>query len=155
MIDLLFTLLNFGIVVFLLGYLFKRSVPAIKAAVEAEIDREKDLHAEHHQLLAMQHHLDESTVRQEDECARLSTKINEWKAAMETAKREREAELVFHKKELEKRVAAQSGHYRLHTLYNTVSPLVVAELERTLTSYYQDEKRAHAYIERCMGELKK
>ncbi len=155
MIDLLFSLLNVAILVAIFGFLFKRSVPTLKAALEAQKEIEADIHDEHHNLILSQNHLDESTRHQEEECVKLLGKINQWKASVASVTRGRESEAVVEQQELEKKLARQSDEYSLDMMYKKVSPQVVAELEASLRTYFSDEKNAHAYVDRFIKELKK
>lgn len=155
MINIIFTLLNTVIFLGIFAYAAIRSLPTLRKRIEQEQALETDLHDEHHQLILMQRHTDESAILQDEECARLLVKINQWKVAVDSAARGKEALVAQEQQELARKIAQQSEYYSLHTMYQKISPLVVADLEAALRIHFSDEKQAHAYVDRFIEGLRK
>lgn len=155
MINIIFTVLNTAILLGILAYAVMRSLPMLRKRIEQEEALETDLHDEHHQLILMQRHTDESARMQDEECARLLVKINQWKGAVDSAARGKEVLVAQEHQELERKIARQSEYYTLHTMYQKISPLVVADLEVALRTHFRDEKQAHAYVDRFIEGLRK
>ena len=55
----------------IIGFLIKKVLPTIRQAIDAEDAVERDLHDEHHEVLAMQHRTEENAKLQGEECERL------------------------------------------------------------------------------------
>jgi uncharacterized membrane protein YhiD involved in acid resistance len=155
MIDFLFALLNFAIFAAIIVYLFIRSMPRLKQAIETEKAIETDLHDEHHAVILKQQRVEESTAAQEDECNRLFIKIDEWKKAVESSAVKKADDTARDQKVLEEKIARQSEQYMLEEMYKKLAPSVIAELESSLKVYYSDPKKAHDYVNQFVAGLKK
>lgn len=155
MINIVFGVINSAILLTILVYLVMRSLPALRHAIEQEQALETDLHDEHHQLILKQRTTEESTRMQDEECGRLLVKINRWKTAVDSAIRGADDLAAREREELQRRIGQQSEYYRLHTMYQKLSPQVIADLEASLKTYYSDEKRAHVFVDRFIEGLKK
>lgn len=156
MIDLLFILLNFSIVLGLLIYGAKRYLlPTLKSKVEEERAVEQNLHDEHHQLLITQKQVDESLVAQEADCTDFLHKINQWREVVHSSKSQREADSRHLLEEASKKVLLQSQYHKLKAVYQKVTPFVVKELEEEAKSHFANESAAHSYLHHVLNDLKK
>lgn len=155
MIDFLFALLNLAIFLGILTYLFIKSLPLIKQAIEGERAVESDLHDENQAVVLMQRRVHESTATQEEECNRLFIKIDQWKRVVDSAANQKAQERLRDQKELEEKIAHQSEQYGVEQMYKKLAPAVTAELEAFLKAYYSDPKKAHEYVDRFIEGLKK
>lgn len=156
MIDLFFTLFNFGLIIGLIVYsAYRYIVPQLKNKVDEQSQAEQNLHDEHRNLLLTQKQVDESIVAQESECTTYFNKINQWRGAVSHQKAQKEDESKRLKEEAEKRLHLQSHYHMLRTMQREINPFVVKLLEADLKNHFLQEERTHAYMHHVLKNLKK
>jgi len=156
MIDLLFSLVNFGIVTALIGYfMWRYGLPMLTAKVETEKRELQALREHHKQLVDEFQVLDESIVAQEATCASLMEKISEWKTRVDEKEHEQRAAAQALQELLKRKIEKQSEYHAIKMRYQQLTPLIIKELEESAQSHFKDEMTSYKYLQHVLANLKK
>lgn len=154
-IDLFFTLFNFGILVVLVAYAVRHFlVPQMREKIIDDINSLANLKNEHHRLKTDHRSLEESISQQEDSAKYLFKKINRWRNAVDL---EHEARNEDDKNLLNKaneKVQTQLHQYVRSKAYDALAPQVYKKLKTDLEKSYADSRTAHEYIATVLDDLK-
>ena len=155
MIDIIFALINFAVVVALLVYAFKKyALVQLKEAIVKSYHDFVNLHDEHRQLLQDQQNLEESIVMQEDRAKMLFKKVNQWRNTVDLEAKADQAEQDHLRDDADAKASEQARQYALKSMYNQVAPLVVSKLEQELQDRFSKPDQVHQYIGSLLKELR-
>lgn len=156
MVDILFQLLNVGIVIFLGVYVFRNFLaPMFRGKLEQEHLLVQNLHEEHNQLLLSQRELEESLKAQQADCGNLVKRIDHWREEVYSryARQEEEKRQMY--QAVEERVRIQSYNHALKKMQRQVSLTVTDKLEKELTQYFTHQLHVDQYMQSTIEKLKK
>ena len=147
-IAVIFRLINFGIVIGLATYLFRKYGLPIIYDLMAQKDSEKELLLSQQLLLEQKQAELDVLIRQDIIlCESLKLKINEWRDAAEKERAiyERDSlkrsEILVIKKRKKSELLAQ-----VH-LQKTVATIVLADLQKSLTDRFEKDEAGEAYLD--------
>jgi hypothetical protein len=155
MIDLIFQIINLGIVIGLGFYIFTyKMLPGLRSKLEQEELIMRNLQDEHAELLLSQRNLEESLKEQDVECATLKTKIDQWKETVANQLRleDVEAKRIFIA--FEKKLEHQSYNHALKARQKQLAPVIVETLEKELKEYFSQRDKVNLYMTSAIESLK-
>lgn len=154
--EIFFRLLNFGILLAGLRYLYlKYIVTAAHTDIEEDekkvaiMAQQKDAYYQQEQVML------QNIEHQRQLIAHLTQKLNAWRIAAEDAER---AQYEAHQQlevGLRKKSAEQSERIMQHMLDRQVLPRAINELKDNLLAHFQSDKRGAAYIAVVIDHIKK
>jgi hypothetical protein len=155
MVDILFSVLNFSIVIGIFAFLASRHiVPQVKQRVSQEKQVIEDLHDDHKQLLVAEKHVEENIREQELSFAYLSKQLQLWNEAVKTQEKAAQAEKRYRAEQFEKKLERQAQQYAINSLFIQLRPRVLSKLETEFAQKFSDDRQGHAYIEDILRKLK-
>lgn len=153
-IDLIFSLLNFAIVLFVLGYTVK--VYLLPQLREQMVKKHRDftqLHDEHRHLIDEQKRIEDEIVEQEEHAKLLFKRVNQWRNVVDVSNQALLDSQEKLRKNMEER-ARQSMHTQaLLRAYKAIAPHVVKNLEDECRKKFQDPQEGHAYLSHILKKL--
>lgn len=154
LVDLFFSLLNFGIIIGVLVYAVKNFLVAqMQKAIIKDYQDFVSLHEEHRHLIEEQKALEEAIVLQEDRAKGLFKKINQWRNMVEITRESEFAVRERLRKETDEKHAEFAHSYALRKAYAEVAPFVVKKLEKDFRKKFADPQEGHAYIAQVLKKL--
>ncbi len=154
MIDILFGLLNFGILVAVLTYAVRKSIaPQLREKIIGEHHDFVNLHDEHRHLTGEQKQLEDSIVVQEDYAKTLFKKINYWRNTVDLSTETELVEQTHLRHEADEKAEKQSRNYEIDAVYAEIAPRVVTSLKHELQEQFLDPQEGHAYLSQILKKL--
>jgi hypothetical protein len=152
--DLLFTLLNLGLVILAIIYIVQNYLlPQLKDNILTEQIGLVEMHEEHRRLANEQEKIENDILLQEDHAKILFKKINQWRNLVEMTL---QADLLEHQnliRKSEERRSKSARNYFLHKTYDMVAPLVVKTLEQDFKKKFADPQEGHSYLTQVLKKL--
>lgn len=149
-----FKLVNFGIILFLGAYLFKRYVvPSIRAQMQADTHMFASLQKSYHMLMRHYQLLDKEIEDDRYVQADLKQKIMRWRAHLKQKERELEDERVRRTKRLAHLVARQEKEISTQLLYQQILPTAVNQARDQLEKEFAQESAQEQYLNRVMHKI--
>jgi hypothetical protein len=155
MIDLLFQIINLGIIIGLGFYIFRyKMMPGLQTQLEQEQLIMQNLRDEHAQLMLSQTALEESVKAQDSECAILQKKIDQWKdrVAQYMSIEDAEEKRIFIA--LERKLELQSYNHALRARQKELAPAIVETLEKELKEYFSQQDKVDQYMRSAIVQLR-
>lgn len=155
LISIVFRLINFGIVLYGLHYLYTHYL--YKAAWEdLEVDEKKVAILAQQKDAAQQQELlvEQQIKNQEQMILHLTRVIEQWRASTQAQQESHDAAQQQLQIMLVKKASEQSQHVQRYMLERKAFPLVVSELEKSLTQYF-DQQRGEHYSASIIDAMKK
>jgi hypothetical protein len=150
-IAVIFRLFNFGLVIILATYAFKKYVLPNVFVVMAQKESEQEFLSSQQILLERkQVELDQLTKQEALLCDNFKIKIDQWKRVVEEEsflqKQEQAARLIF----LEKKDAEKAVWQKKLLIQRIVSQKVSSDLESSLSDYFKNEDAGADYLEKIV-----
>lgn len=147
-IAVVFRLINFGIVVGLATYLFRKYGLSIVDAMMAQKDAEKELLLSQ-QLLLEQKQAELDNLINQDVLLResLKLKVNEWKDVAEKERIVREKYLLKRNEMLAIKRRKKAELLAQVHLQKTVATAVLVDLQKSLTDRFEKDEAGQAYLD--------
>ncbi|MBA3954620.1 hypothetical protein H0X48_04865 [Candidatus Dependentiae bacterium] len=156
MISLIFKFINFGIIIALIVYAFKRyGLPLVVSQIKAGEKYKHDLAVDRSELFVSQTLLEQEVHDQEQQCVALSKKIDQWNEVVADQLRQKEVQSQAIREITNQRRKHQSEQYSLQKTKHTLTGCVEKRLKQELIVYFADEKLAHNYIQQTLSRIEK
>jgi hypothetical protein len=156
MISLIFRFINFGVIIALLLYAFRRyGLPRILHQIEANKRYQDNLDSERAELDVAQIALDKQMHAQEQHCVSLSQKIDQWNRVVLSDLRQKEIQAQDTMQITQERRKRQSAQYTIEKTRAVLSRCIENKLKEELIAYFADEKVAQKYLQHTLSSIEK
>jgi hypothetical protein len=147
-IAVIFRLINFGIVIGLATYLFKKHGLPLIDTIMAQKDAERELLLSQQLLLEQkQAELDDLIKQDIILCESLKVKINEWRDVVAQEQSAQEKDHLKRSETLATKRRKKSELLARVCLQKTVAASVLADLQRSLTDRFEKDDVGEAYLD--------
>ncbi len=151
MIDHIFTLINSGIIFFLIVYLFRKyGLPLLERENAQEVLQLQNLKQSLNDAQKRIHELEIIRKNQDVELSALQANILEWRKRVEDAAINHENELLSYKASIKAKQQKQAQNYKNEQLIEEVKPLVLQQLVNQAQDYMQDASHQEQYMEKAL-----
>ncbi len=149
-----FRLANFGVLIGIFWYLWKRfGRQIVQSAYNAQIDY-LDTLSRTHTVLRKEHNNIKKTIRFEDEDrAMLKERLFTWRQAVDKEHYAMATALDDRKKKLDIRLKEQIARVSEYRLYQSVKGDALAEIKENLSSKFAAEKSQELFISKAMKRM--
>jgi len=154
-VGVLFRLINFGVFIALLVYLFRRYVLTGIAARYAQQLLERKTLANRSTLLRKQKR--ELTATIEDDtwrCDQLKKQIAAWKRVVDKQDEERAKKFEVQLQEMRKRVTEQDKKLAIDTARRAILPETLETLQRELTQEFTSDAQQKEYLRKIFSSMR-
>ncbi len=155
-LSLIFLVLNFGVLIALGIYLFKRyGLAGIKERIRSEEESLQRLHERKEQLGYDNRMLTEQLVLQDVECVDLGNKIERWHSAYEREQHARYQELAILKERVTKKIEMQEQTVALDFLTKKVVPKAIEEATVKLGQQFASPQEGRQFLTQLIAYMER
>ena len=156
MIDALFNVLNFALLLALGVYCFKRYViPALKTEIVADKVDKLNLEHEYNSLEEAQQQLQEQMKAQEELYKDLKIKVHSWNQAFSQAEQQK---IALHEQllsELIHKYEYQEAQKTLYRVQKKIMPQAITKAQQELEQKFQSPQAGLVYINQVLDAMRK
>ena len=155
-LSIFFKLLNFGILIGLGVYVFKRYLlPSIGQEIAENQEALQQLQRNNEQLKEDQKKVEARLDEQAALCLSLGSKIERWKLAHDNHLRRQQESCQQLRQKIEKKVAVQEQNLAREMLNKKVLPGAIVQAQELLQKTYESESEGRQYILHVMKYLER
>lgn len=154
-IVLAFRIINFGVLIALLGYLFKKyALSTIQQRMLEKRAYVGGLQEQYRSIIYQQEQI--AAIRKEEEllCQRLQQQVSMWRFAIEKERKIRLEEKEQRKDVLKERAQYKEQQIRLLYLKKQVIPHAVRQAEEELQRYFSDKQAGNQYVQQIITRMR-
>lgn len=149
-----FKLLNFGIIIVLAGYLFKRyGLPTVQQGIREYRAYFEGLAYTHRSLKEEELMVEQQIIKDRTEQDFLKERLMRWRAHVNDQNKKLIIEREKRKKILQNIIAVQQKQIMQHRLFSTMMPQVLMEAYRTLKTEAADESVQYKIFDKALSTM--
>lgn len=155
LITLAFRLINLGVLVALLGYLFKKyALGTIRQRMIEKNAYVRGLQEQYRSLLYQQEQVVNARKEEELLCQRLQQQVVVWKLAIEKEQKIRREEQEERKRVLKEHAEYKEQHLALFYLKKQVIPRAIKQAEQQLEQHFKDKQVGSQYVQHIITRMR-
>ena len=156
LLSIIFRLANFGILVFICVYLFKRYIlPTIKDQMYREQEEQHTIKDRHKEIRKQEKIVAAFAYDQEKLCRILQERVNRWRRVQEDHGEKREQEKERRMRFLQDRVMRQEQGFEQQQMLRSIVPRAINTVEHTLQETFKSPEQGHKYTQDIIKQLRK
>ena len=156
LLSVIFRLVNFGILVFMCVYLFKRYVlPSIKEQMKSEEEEAQAIKSRHKELRMQEKTVTAFAQEQEKTCCMLKEKVHRWRRVQDDYVLRRAQERERRVRYLNDRVAHQELEFAQQRVLQKALPRAVMHARIALQQTFSSADKKRAYLNEIMSQISK
>ena len=154
MINTIFNIVNFILVIIACAFIIKHFLPKLQASFDQEKLYLDELRDEKQDLLFLQKDVERAAHEQDKLGKELIKKIDQWydQVAQETLLKQNE--YSYYNSMIEKKLEVQFENYKLSKIKEEAQPYILQKLERELKEYFKEQKNVDKYFISVFNDLK-
>lgn len=156
LLSVIFRLVNFGVLLFVCAYFFRRYIlPDLQAQMVHEEQESIRIQERHREIEHQEKSVENFSQSQKKLCSLLQEKVNCWHAVYEKTVQHQEQEKKERMTFLQKKIKQQELVFAQKKMLHEITPKAIAVITEKMQKQFASEHHGSAYIDSIIRQLRK